>query len=154
MAAYYLDTSALSKLYVRETGSRWMKDLSDPAQGNEFYTVRIAGPELVAAIMRKLRTGELTRPIARHLLASLRRDWKRRYQIVGVTVAVTERAMTLAEKHPLRGYDAVHVAAALELMAFQHTLPSARITFVSADSNQVSVAAAEGMNIEDPNRYP
>jgi hypothetical protein len=37
-------------------------------------------------------------------------DWQQQYQIVEVTVAVADHAMTLAERHALRGYDAVHLA--------------------------------------------
>ena len=34
MAAYYLDSSALAKRYVAETGSAWVTDLMNPLTGN------------------------------------------------------------------------------------------------------------------------
>jgi predicted nucleic acid-binding protein len=60
-------------------------------------------------------------------------DWLKRYQILEVSVWTSDRAMTLAMKYPLRGYDAVHLAAALEASrVYQaHQLPP--LTFVSAD---------------------
>ncbi len=41
--------------------------------------------------------------------------------------------MTLAEKHGLRGYDSVHLAAALFLQEMRQTMHLSALTFVSAD---------------------
>ncbi len=34
MSVFYLDTSALVKRYVRETGTGWVRALADPGAGN------------------------------------------------------------------------------------------------------------------------
>jgi uncharacterized protein len=62
--------------------------------------------------------------------------------------------MDLAERHGLRGYDAVHLAAAVAVVGAQRgrRLPAA--TFLSADSAQRAAAAAEGLPIDDPNAHP
>jgi hypothetical protein len=57
-------------------------------------------------------------------------------------------------RHPLRGYDAVHLACALRLnraLVAQHLPP---LVFVCADNDLLSAAAAEGLAIENPNDYP
>lgn len=53
MAVYYLDTSALVKRYVAETGTAWVRMLTDPAHGHEIYVVQVAGPEAVSAFVRQ-----------------------------------------------------------------------------------------------------
>ena len=58
MQAYYLDTSALIKRYAREEGTAWMTTLTDPVQAHDLYTVRLTGPEMIAALFRKTRTGQ------------------------------------------------------------------------------------------------
>lgn len=67
---------------------------------------------------------------------------------------IAERAMALAESHGLRGYDAVHLAAALDLQIARAASRLSPITFVSADDEQLQVARAEGLQVENPNAYP
>jgi len=37
MAIYFLDSSALVKRYISETGSNWVYDLFAPSLGNQFF---------------------------------------------------------------------------------------------------------------------
>lgn len=154
MPAYYLDTSALVKRYAAEAGTAWVTALIDPIAGHTLYTVRLTGVEMVAALNRKARTGELAPAQASSAIAAFRRAWLRRYRIVAVTVAVVEHAMDLAVRHGLRGYDAVHLASALEVadMRRRHGLPAP--SFVSADTDQRHAASSEGLSVEDPSAYP
>ena len=82
MAAYYLDTSALVKCYVRESGTDWMRTLVQSRPLQFFATVRLAGPELVAALFRKVRTGELLRGIVHQMAQDFKSDWQARYNII------------------------------------------------------------------------
>ena len=61
--------------------------------------------------------------------------------------------MNLAEKHGLRGYDSVHLAAALELQEERQALELPALIFISSDQQQFSAAAAEGLAVEDPNQH-
>jgi len=60
----------------------------------------------------------------------------------------------LLERHPLRAYDAMHLASALltqtELEA--NRLPP--LIFLTADDRLLDVAQAEGMKTDNPNRHP
>lgn len=154
MASYYLDTSALVKRYVREQGSGWIAGLMDRRAGHDLYTVRLSGPEAIAALTRKLRTGHLTATEAARAVRAFRRHWQRRLLIVEVAEVVAERAMDLAEQHGLRGYDAVHLAAALMVADAQRQAGRPPLTFVSADGAQRQAALGEGLQVEDPNAYP
>lgn len=45
---FYLDTSALVKRYVAESGSSWIINLCDPVSGNTISTARITRAEAAA----------------------------------------------------------------------------------------------------------
>jgi predicted nucleic acid-binding protein len=154
VAAYYLDTSALVKRYALEIGTAWVRALTDPSAGNDLFTVRIAGPELIAALARKVRTGELAPTDASRASANFRLDWAGDFQVIEVNEQVALRAMDLAETHGLRGYDAVHLAAALEVNARRLRFALAPLTFVSADAQQVLVAIRVGLPAANPNDHP
>jgi hypothetical protein len=62
--------------------------------------------------------------------------------------------MVLAERHGLRGYDSVHLAAALTLHERRQANGLAPLTFVSADNAQRTAAASEGLAVENPNDHP
>ena len=153
MAAYYLDTSALVKRYARELGSAWVTSLTDPTVGNDSFTVRLTGPELIAALFRKVRSGEISLSEAARAAANFRADWQLQYQILEVSEVVADRAMALVERHGLRGYDAVHLAAAVESQQLRRGMPLPPLTFVSADQRQLQAAGIEGLAVDDPTTH-
>ena len=55
MGHYYLDSSALVKRYVAETGTGWINHLCAIDAGHVLYTVRISGAEIVAALFLRAR---------------------------------------------------------------------------------------------------
>ena len=61
--------------------------------------------------------------------------------------------MDIAAVHGLRGYDAVHLAAALTVEDTRRAIGLPALIFVSADDNQRQAALAEGLLIENPNDY-
>ena len=153
MAVYYLDTSALVKRYAVETGTTWVLSVVAQTAGNEIVTLRITGPEVIAALFRKVRTGEVPRTVIARLAHEFRDDWRDQYQILEVTTATTDRAMDLAERHGLRGYDAVHLASAIEVQRLREASALTSVTVVSADEQQLRAATAEGLLVENPNKY-
>src|SRR5262249_5768469 len=125
-----------------------------PTQGHRLWTVRLSGPELVAALWRKVRTGEESAANMSQAVQVFRSHWQRRYEIVEVTPLLAEEAMRLAEQHALRGYDAVHLAAVLSITRVSQAAGGPALVFVSADDQQLQAAQAEGLGAENPNRYP
>jgi len=101
MAVYYLDTSALVKRYASETGTVWVMNLTEPRVGHDIYTVRVTGPEMIAALFRKARTRQVSQAEAVRSAKNFRADWQMQYQVLEVTAGVVDRAMELAEKHGL-----------------------------------------------------
>ncbi|MCU0533817.1 MAG: type II toxin-antitoxin system VapC family toxin [Hydrococcus sp. Prado102] len=154
MSDYFLDSSALVKRYINETGSIWINNLFDPALNNEFFIAAIAPVEIVAAITRRSRGGTISPTDATTVCNLFRADLLSTYQIVELTSGLISRAMALAETHALRGYDAVQLAAALEVNALcvANGLPT--LTFVCADLELNAVVTSEGLLVENPNNYP
>jgi uncharacterized protein len=128
--------------------------LTDRGSGNFLFTAALTGPEMIAAIVRRARGGHLPPPEAGRGVASLRRDWHSLLFVIDIDDPIVARAMDIAEAHALRGYDAVHVAAALESQSRRHAQGLPALTFVSADQEQLQAAAAEGLLTGDPNRHP
>ncbi len=153
MTVYYLDTSALVKGYANEVGSQRVQRLLLAPQSHTFYTARLAGPEMVAALFRKTRTREIPRAVAVQLTQTFKRDWRRRFRIVEIDIQVSDRAMELAEQHGLRGYDAVHLASALLLHESRRANRLPDMIFLAADVDLLQAAAAAGLCTDNPNQY-
>ena len=153
MDHYYFDSSALVKRYVAETGTSWMNQLCATGADHALYTIRISGAEIVAALFRRARTGTLVVSDAQAAATQFRADFRARYQIVEATEDVVNLAMTLAEKHGLRGYDSVQLAAAVELQNARAFLSLSAITFVCADDQLNMAAVAKGLVVENPNNH-
>jgi predicted nucleic acid-binding protein len=152
MAHYFLDSSGLVKRYVAETGSGWVQNLCTP--GNAIYISRITGAEVIAAIFRRLRMGDLQPEDAQAVARRFKGDFGRTYRVIEVTAEVVERAMNIAEARALRGYDAVQLATALELHRLRQETNLLLLTFVSADGNLNEAAEAEGLLTDDPTAHP
>jgi predicted nucleic acid-binding protein len=153
VAVYILDSSAVVKRYVRETGSAWMLALADPAARNALCIARITGVEVVSAIVRRQRSGDLTPTETAASLIDFETDFASQYWPVDVHLGVVSRAMTLTRKHVLRGYDAVQLAVALTVNDRRRSRGLSAATLVSADADLNAAAAAEGLAVEDPNDH-
>ncbi|MCK4410774.1 type II toxin-antitoxin system VapC family toxin, partial [Candidatus Bipolaricaulota bacterium] len=108
----YLDTSALVKLYIEEAGSQEVKAMAKRAR--IVSSSRVAYVEARAGIARKHREGELSKEEYAQLIKDLKQDWDN-YFIVEVSESVAKLGGELTGKHPLRGFDAIHLASALLL---------------------------------------
>jgi predicted nucleic acid-binding protein len=153
MAAYYLESSAIVKAYAPEQGSPWVQGLSDPQLGHRLQTVQLTGPEVIAALFRQVRTKTLTRPVAERTAHNFRQTWVQQYEVMTITQAHIEQAMVRVEQHGLRGYDAIHLAVARDLQADRQVRQLPPLTFVSADADQLRVAATLGLPTENPDQH-
>src|SRR6185436_19166706 len=125
-------------------------NLTDPVVSNQLHLVRITGVEVVSAITRRTRGTSLSITDAATALSDFRYDFSRAYRIVEITASLIGHAMQLAETHALRGYDAVQLAAALDVQAYWLALNMPVLTLVSADIALNAAAIAEGLAVDDP----
>lgn len=136
----YLDTSALVKFYVEEVGSATIREAI--ARAETVATTAIAYVEACAAFARRRREGRLSRGDYRRVIQDLQSDWEN-YLLLEVTHELIRRAADLAAIHPLRAYDAMHLASAKVL---QERLQGP-IFFACWDSNLSAGAKREGLSL-------
>lgn len=134
----YLDTSAVVKLYVEEQGTATV--VARVGDAEAVATVRVAYAEARAALARHRREGGLTPVGLRQAVRELDREWGM-YNVVDVNDPLVRRAGALAERHALRGYDAVHLAGALDLRA-----AGGEVEFLSFDARLNRAARRERLS--------
>ncbi|MBL8797048.1 MAG: type II toxin-antitoxin system VapC family toxin [Planctomycetia bacterium] len=152
MACFFFDSSAVVKRYLSETGSQWVRAILDPTVAHDIFLVKITGVEAVSAFVRQ--SPALPPAVLVQILTEFKYDMQVQYQLLNVTDALLTRATGLVETHRLRGYDAVQLAAALELATVSSAITPATMTFVCADVRLNSAAQAEGLAVDDPNSHP
>ena len=151
---YYFDSSAAVKRYAPEKGSEWVKLLVKPAEGNTVYLGQVGVVEIAAALSRKVRTKELTQKDYEAALWLFLRDVRNEeYIIAPLSDQVVDLAVDLTKRHPLRGYDAVHLATALILNTALLEAELSPLTFVSADEVLCEAARSEGLPADNPNEH-
>jgi predicted nucleic acid-binding protein len=151
---YYLDTSAQVKYYVSEPGTAWIRqlvDAVDPGTGqrvNKLFTVAITVAEAAAAFAVIARTARISKRIRDRTFNRYMKTISVYFHLLPVTADLITVAAHLTQHHPLKGYDAVQVAAALRL---QQTLgPDRTLVFVSGDGTVVTAAESEGLTVDNP----
>ncbi|MHB2001766.1 MAG: type II toxin-antitoxin system VapC family toxin [Solirubrobacteraceae bacterium] len=135
----YFDTSALIKLMIAEEGSATAAELW--ASAYPAASSVLAEPEGRAALAAARRSGRLSaaeHTTAVEALGSLQDELVR----IGVEAELASHAGELAERHRLRGYDAVHVASALA--------SGTEVTVVSWDADLRRAAAESGCGVAPP----
>lgn len=133
----YLDTSSLVKLYLDEEGSEQVREWAREA--GVLATSRVAYAEATAALARRWREGDLDEEGFRRARTALADQWGD-----FAVIEVAERsAAELAVRHALRGFDAIHLAAALELPREA----GAPVAFTCFDSRLGRAATQEGLEL-------
>lgn len=154
MADYYFDSSGLVKRYMSEVGSAWVENITVFTAGNSIFVANITGVEVVSAIARRVRGGKLSATDAVSAISTLESDLTAEYLLTDISFALVKSAMNLANKHGLRGYDAIQLAVALNVNQNNLAFNFPSIVFVSADNDLNNAALAEGLAVENPNNYP
>ncbi len=149
MALYFLDTSALVKRYVLETGMAWVQSLTSPTAGHSVFISRMTQMETISAVIRRVRGGSLTARDASTVLLDFGCDLTLQYRIIEISTGVINQAAILIERHALRAYDAVQLSSAIEM---RKQAPS--LVLVSADAELNAAEASERLLVENRNMYP
>lgn len=137
----YLDTSSLVKLYLDEPYSDLMTEWAQGAGG--VATSRVAYPEALSAFSRRWNRGDMTSEEWGLACESLAGEWP-----TLILVPLNElRAGGFVTQHLLRGFDAVHLAAACDLV---DCFPSEDIVFSSFDATLLEAARSSGLSILHP----
>ena len=106
----YLDTSALVKKYFKEAGSAdiialWKESIA-------IATSSIAYAETMASFFRKKREADISEKTINKTVDIFQKDWESFVRITA-TNDLNANIDRLIALHPLRGFDAIHLASAL-----------------------------------------
>ena len=154
VTAYFVDSSALVKRYVIETGTAWVRGLTRHRPATVIYIAHITAVEVTCAIARRRKGHTLTSTRASSILRRFRQHLAARYTVVEVTPDLLDEAMRLGNAHSLRAYDAVQLAVALEVHRSHQADGFAPVPLISADQALNDAATTEGLTVDDPNHHP
>ena len=146
MAVYYLDTSALVKLYVDEPGTDTMIELTVANQRNQFAILAATKTELHSAVRGRERQGDLDSRNTDRILHEFSRHLETMFVRQAVSDPVIDLAALLVQHHPLRANDALQLAGCLVLRAGAWLTP----VFACSDRALLRAADAEGLVCFDP----
>lgn len=137
----YFDTSAIIPLIIDEPGSAMCERFWNDA--TQAVSSRLLYVEARAALARARRLGRLSREDLVRSVESLDGITK---EVVGVEVtdSLVRSAGRLAEEEGLRGYDAVHLAAAL-------AVADTDTVFLSGDRQLLTAATRRGLAVAQTN---
>lgn len=154
MSVAYLDTSALLKRYVTETGSDWVRAYLTSTTAPAVFMSYLTVVEATCAFARRLRDGTLLPADHATAVQAFDYDITYRYNLVDITPVTIDAARRLANQHPLRAYDAVQLATAW--LSNQELLSAGEqpLTFVCADDRLIAVAQTEGLLTDNPSHHP
>jgi predicted nucleic acid-binding protein len=136
----YLDASALVKRYVAEAGSGAVAQLLQEAKAVGSATISFV--EVIAALAKATRLGELDRQEAEAAQIAFRGDWPDLMRLPA-SQSLLDRAADLAWQLGLRGYDAVQLAAAV---SWQEALETP-VTLATFDRQLWQAARQSGLSV-------
>jgi len=137
----YFDTSAFVPLLISEPASAACERLW--ADAEDVVASRLLYVEVAAALAQGIRTRRITRGEEAEALQDLERYW-RDFNIIEPSERLVRRAAALASSHHLRGYDAVHCAAAEQVNDDD-------LVFASGDRQQLKAGRSLGFSVADIN---
>jgi predicted nucleic acid-binding protein len=139
----YLDSSALVKRYTEEAGTDFVKSIL--TTDGLITTSNLTYPEILSALMRKVRAGEIEKKTFNGIVDKFDKDWDH-ILVLDFHNDLLPIVKTLIEKHPLKAADAIHLSSALWLKLSSKV----DVTFVASDSNLLKAAGAEKLQVMNP----
>lgn len=157
MGLYYFDTSAIVKYFHREVGSTWVREIvlaqnEQLEKLNRVYIGNITIAEAPAAFSILERNHQIDRSARDALYREFVNSIESQFLLAESDIASLYRAATLTQKYPLKGYDAVQLAIALDFYELSLT-QDLDLIFVTSDTQLLRAAQAEGMSIENPHTH-
>ena len=133
----YFDTSAVIPLLIGEPSSVICARVWNEA--SRSISVRLLYPEARAALARAERKGRISKRQNKSAVSELEAIITE-IDHVEITAELARNAGDLAQAHQLRGYDAVHLAAAMSAL-------DAELVLVTGDNDLAGAARSLGLPV-------
>jgi uncharacterized protein len=148
VTVYYVETSALIKRYVPESGSRTLDEIIDGRLAADLFTTpHLTHVEVDADIARLLKGTAITARDATDMLATFESDLVgTRFIVMPVDNHLLNEASKVARQFALRALDAIHVAAIFRVQREVGT----NLCVVTSDRDILEVCATERIQALDP----
>jgi uncharacterized protein len=146
LSTFFVDTSALGRRYLPEIGTTWTRSWITPTAGNVIIICDLTPIEMFSLLARRQREKSVSIEDVETAQKDVLLHVEKEYLSVTLEPDVLMQARILVGKHTLRTLDAIQLSCALKATA---TLEEV-MTFVSADKNLLSAAAAEGFVTDNP----
>jgi predicted nucleic acid-binding protein len=143
----FVESSSMVKLYVEEADSEFVGSVV--AEADRVAASWAAYVEVRAALAAARRAGRVTAADYRVAVGAFDADWER-YARVEVSASIVRLAGDLAERHGLRGYDAVHLASAARL----RDLVDEGLVVLTHDADLRTAVESEGLSLISLDAHP
>jgi predicted nucleic acid-binding protein len=139
----YFDSSALVKRYVEEQGSDKVNALFE--EKPIATASRLAYPEILAAITRRHKAGDIETGAFERIKTAFQADWTC-FVVIEIHKEVIQFIDEVIAKHALKGAGSIHLSTALWL----RKATKGDIVFVASDLELLKAAKAENLRICNP----
>ncbi|HET7230287.1 MAG TPA: type II toxin-antitoxin system VapC family toxin [Longimicrobium sp.] len=149
----FWDASALVKAYADEDGTPNVRGALGIENVWGFVTDFVA-LEVIAALGKKRRSGQITARKYRSALKSFRHELHNDFDRLVVEEHTVQQSHQLAEKYRMLGtsaMDLLHLASAHQAAALCHPRP---LVMLCADKPLIEAARAEGLGVYNPETHP
>jgi predicted nucleic acid-binding protein len=154
LSQYFLDASALVKRYMAEPGSAWVLSITEPVAQQAILLAEVTLVEAAAALAAKQRAPQgISVETRDRALSRFLQDCDEHFLVVQMDRSMIDRAVDLTQRHRLRGYDAVQLAAALAANQELVDQRQSPLIFVASDHDLIAAAQAEGLATDNPLHY-
>jgi uncharacterized protein len=143
---FYVDSSALVKLYIREAGTDRMLEMAGRKSGHQLTVLALAQVEVRSAFRKRQRAGDIGSQLAGELCAAFQRHCESRFVTQPLTDSILDLACELLDRHGLTSFDAVQLAGYFAVKTASGVVP----VLVSADHDMLLAARAENILVLDP----
>ncbi len=150
MTSYYVDTSALAKYYIAETGTGWIRSILRPSSRNIVIMCETTPIEMFSLLSRREYSGTLLPKNVVVIRTNFLSHINSRYLVQMVGSPIFLQARLLVTNHKLRTLDAIQLASAIHAA----TLLGEKLTFLSGDNDLLTAASNEGFVVDNPNAHP
>ncbi|MBX6422672.1 type II toxin-antitoxin system VapC family toxin [Thermosulfurimonas sp. F29] len=135
---FYLDTSAMVKLYIDEEHSERVKNWV--RRSDIIVSSDVSYAEMASALTRAFKEGRISEGDLDSLWNAFVEDWNC-YTVVEVSREVLDLAAELIFRHGLRVFDGIHLASALIVTG------EGEVVFGAFDQRLIKAAEKEGLKL-------